>query len=645
MKNQNKTRQQLIAENEELRRRLSELEQVEKELATSKAVLQAAIDSLPFDFGALGLDGRYMLQNAASKVNWGDSIGKRPEEVCKNEHDVAIWQENHRRAMAGEKLEGDVELTIRGEKRFCHHVTVPIWDDGCIRGVLGVNMDMTEARRAQEALQKARDELERRVKDRTAELSAANEQLRIFRMFAEASSQGVAMADLDGFITYMNPALCRMAGVANPQDAVGKHLTAFCPEGQVLEREMEMRCALIQSGRWEGELFASTDGNATHVLQSSFLIKDEDGNPSRLAAVVTDITEQKRSEEALRASEERFRSYFEQGLIGMAVSSSDKRWIEVNDRLCEILGYSRAELLGMKWTDLTHGDDLESSVEPQEQLLAGEIEHYTMDKRFLRKDGRVVHAAMFVRCFRRTDGTVDHILALIEDTTERRKAQHALEWERQSLWRMLQASDHERQIISYEIHDGLAQYLAAARMQFQAYEAFRQDAPDKARKAYETAIELVCQAHSEARRLISDVRPPVIDENGLETALSHLVHEHRQRGRLKIEFHSNVQFGRLPVILENSLYRIGQESLTNACKHSQSKKVKVTLAQEGQDVRLEVQDWGTGFDPQSVEKGHFGLEGIRQRVRLLGGRLTIDSTLGAGTRIQAVVPILEKQSH
>ena len=223
------------------------------------------------------------------------------------------------------------------------------------------------------------------------------------------------------------------------------------------------------------------------------------------------------------------------------------------------------------------------------------------------------------------------------------QAQEALERERQSLWRMLQASDHERQIISYEIHDGLAQYLAAAGMQFQAHDALRENSPDEAKKAYETAVELVRQSHSESRRLISEVRPPVIDEIGLETAISHLVHEQRRHGGPKIECHSNVQFGRLPPILENALYRIVQEALTNACKHSKSKKVTVTMTQEGQDVRLEVRDWGIGFDPESVEKGHFGLEGIRQRVRLLGGRLTIESTPGSGTLVQVVVPILEKQ--
>jgi two-component system sensor histidine kinase DegS len=236
-------------------------------------------------------------------------------------------------------------------------------------------------------------------------------------------------------------------------------------------------------------------------------------------------------------------------------------------------------------------------------------------------------------------------MAVIRDITARKRAQEALERERQTLWRMLQASDYERQTISYDIHDGLAQYLAAAGMQLQVFDGLRESNPEAAKKAYDAATQLVSQSHAEARRLVSEVRPPIIDEIGLETAISHLVHEQRRHGGPNIEFDSDVQFDRLTSILENALYRIVQEALANACKHSKSKKVTVTMTQEGQDVRLEVRDWGIGFDPETVEKGHFGLEGIRQRVRLLGGRLKIESTPGSGTLVQVVVPVVERQNE
>jgi signal transduction histidine kinase len=261
----------------------------------------------------------------------------------------------------------------------------------------------------------------------------------------------------------------------------------------------------------------------------------------------------------------------------------------------------------------------------------------------LRKDGNILYADIVGS--RLTHAGRRCVVSFFRDITERKRVEEALERERQTLWHMLQASDYERQTISYDIHDGLAQYLAAAGMQLQVFDGLRESNPEAARKAYDAATQLVSQSHAEARRLVSEVRPPIIDEIGLETAISHLVHEHRRHGGPNIDCYSDVQFGRLPAILENALYRIVQEALANACKHSKSKKVTVTMTQEGQDVRLEVRDWGIGFDPGSVEKGHFGLEGIRQRARLLGGRLTIESTPGSGTLVQVVVPVVERQGE
>ena len=780
MKDQDKTKEQLIEELVELRGRVAamkgvdlERKRAEEELAKSKAILTAAIECLPFDFFALTPDRRCILQNAVSRQYFGNVLGKTTEEVCPDDRILARWLEKNQRAFAGERVEGDVELAIGGEPRCLHNIITPIRDRGEIVGILGINIDITQRKRAEEALRKANDKLEERVVERTTELAKATESLDIFRKFVETSGQGFSMADLDGHLTYVNPALCRMLGEEMAENCIGQHLSVYYSEDTNRRGKQEIEPILMREGEWKGELpMLSRQGKSIPTWQNSFLIRDDNGSPLRFAVVITDITERKQAEEALRASEERFRvifeeapvgmvigvgdgvivkanralcrlsgytqkelmgrhvrdfvypgdrelsaplvekllageiatftlekrylrkdgqaflaqattatirgpdgkvafalgiveditdrkraeealrqserrfrNYFEQGLIGMAVTSVDKRWLEVNDRLCEILGYSREELCQKSWPELTFPDDVEPNLQLFEPLLAGRIEHFTLNKRYLTKDGSIVHTTIHTRAFRKEDGTIDHIITLVEDITDRKHAEAALDRERQSLWRMLKASDHARQTISYEIHDGLAQYLAAAIMQFQVFDGLRESNPQEAKKAYDAAAQLVRQAHAESRRLISEVRPPIIDEIGLEMAMSHLVHEQRRHGGPQIKFDSDVQFGRLPPILENALYRIVQEALTNACKHSKSKRATVTMTQEGQDVRLEVRDWGIGFDPESIERGHFGLEGIRQRVRLLGGRLTIESALGAGTLLQVVVPILEKQNQ
>ena len=116
----------------------------------------------------------------------------------------------------------------------------------------------------------------------------------------------------------------------------------------------------------------------------------------------------------------------------------------------------------------------------------------------------------------------------------------------------------------------------------------------------------------------------------------------RQTG-LQITFQSEVAFGRLVPILENAVYRIVQEALTNACKHSRSPQIQVELRQLGDVLRVGVQDWGLGFDPAGVGEDRFGLTGIRERTRLLGGTVRIETAAGQGTRLTVELPLLPRE--
>ncbi len=218
----------------------------------------------------------------------------------------------------------------------------------------------------------------------------------------------------------------------------------------------------------------------------------------------------------------------------------------------------------------------------------------------------------------------------------------ALRKELRMLKQLLDASDHERQIIAFEIHDGLAQQLAGAIMQLQTFARLKETDPQGAAEAFDAGMTMLRQGHLEARRLIGGVRPPVLDESGVVPAIAHLVHEvSRQKGP-QIEYHTKVEFDRLPAILENAIYRVSQEALTNACKHSKSPKIRVGLRQHADQLRLEIRDWGIGFDPAKVKDGCYGLEGIRQRVRLLGGKCSVRSAPGEGTRITVELPLAHR---
>ena len=139
-----------------------------------------------------------------------------------------------------------------------------------------------------------------------------------------------------------------------------------------------------------------------------------------------DSTRLRDAETALRKSEERFRSYYELGLIGMTIASPAKGMLEVNDKLCEMLGYDRSELLRLTWAEITHPDDLAADIALYNQVLAGEIDGYSLDKRYIRKDGAVIDAIISVKCIRTADGSADYIVALVQDITKRKQAEEEL---------------------------------------------------------------------------------------------------------------------------------------------------------------------------------------------------------------------------
>lgn len=169
------------------------------------------------------------------------------------------------------------------------------------------------------------------------------------------------------------------------------------------------------------------DGRWAWVDDRTSLQRDAEGQVLSFSGVLLDITPQKEAEQAQREQAEVLRLFFDLPFLGMAVSSpTEKRWLQVNDRLCEILGYSRDELLRLSWAELTPPDDLERDVELFDELLAGQRDGYQLAKRFVRKDGRIVHTEIDVKALREPDGRVRQLFATVQDVTERKTAEAEL---------------------------------------------------------------------------------------------------------------------------------------------------------------------------------------------------------------------------
>jgi signal transduction histidine kinase len=234
--------------------------------------------------------------------------------------------------------------------------------------------------------------------------------------------------------------------------------------------------------------------------------------------------------------------------------------------------------------------------------------------------------------------TVSVLMCLLA-TAVIRKMARSLQKEQQSLRRLLDLYERQRQIVAFEIHDGLSQHLAAALMTLEATAR----APEGGSSPTQLAggLQLLRDALAESRRLINGLHSTVLEDFGVVAAIDALVEDSRRRTGVTIDWDSDVRFDRLAAPLETAIYRVVQEGLTNALRHSGSQRVRIGLRQNDSQLSIEVEDFGKGFDPPTVGQGHFGLLGIRERARLLGGQARIETELDRGTRIVVELPVVQ----
>ena len=206
------------------------------------------------------------------------------------------------------------------------------------------------------------------------------------------------------------------------------------------------------------------------------------------------------------------------------------------------------------------------------------------------------------------------------------------------LRQMLRFHERDRQLIAYELHDGLVQDVTASQMLLDGLMR-RDDLPlGEIREQLQEASRLTHKAVEEARRLVGGLRPPILEDMGVVSAIAYLI-DNLPRSDLSIDFRAEVQSDRLDPLLEAAIYRIVQQAVNNIQRHSRASQAKVRLTQQGDWINVDIQDWGVGFDPSGVSEDRFGLQGIRERARLMRGRAVIDSAPGKGTHISVDLPV------
>jgi two-component system, NarL family, sensor histidine kinase UhpB len=375
-----------------------------------------------------------------------------------------------------------------------------------------------------------------------------------------------------------------------------------------------------------------------------------------LAGVTTEISAHKQAEDAARESEDRFRITFEQAAVGMAHVGLDGRCLRINQKFCDILGYTREEMMGRQFRGITHPDDLVDSLRGAEELRGGTVDRYITEKRYLRADGQTVWVNLTSSLARSRDGRPQYFITVVEDITTRKQMEQALIQSHAQLEaqveertaalrslsaRLLQLQDEERRRIARELHDSIGQYLTALTINLDLLG--RPDVEHKDSLVTDSR-EIVERCLTETRTLSHLLHPPLLDETGFFSAAQWYVQGFAERSGIRVEIDVPSQ-ERLPSTVEIMLFRVLQEALTNIHRHSGSNVAEVRMEVDAEKVLLEIRDHGRGMSPEILRGFHarkakvgVGLAGMRERVAEVGGKLEVKSD-GGGTTVRVKVPV------
>lgn len=494
------------------------------------------------------------------------------------------------------------------------------------------------------------------VSVREIELEMQNDELRaveaalkhtgeLYRRLYDQAPVGYVSIDACGIIIQANATASALLDIST-RLLPGQPFTRFIvPDDQDVFHFLRQR--LLDARGSCSAVLRMKKGEATtfSALVEAKLSREHFG-PGVALLVLNDITERILAAAQLHASEARFRGVFENATLGMIIADSQGRWVNVNRALCEMLGYAEQELLAIGPLTLTHADDVAASLQFGQRLCDGEIGSYRIEKRYLHKDGRAIWSVLSATTVCDATGLTRQYVGLVEDISVRKLALETLEISHEKLRHFIshqeRVKEGERMRIAREMHDELGSVLTGVKAHLSVALIQDQRNGGKLQGRLDDACSLLDIATAAVRRVITELRPSVLDQLGVWAALEWHVQEVCARAGLDFDVHLHPETVQLDIDFERStaLFRILQEALTNVVRHAGATRVSLRVSHAYSSISMEVEDNGKGMhDAQLLSFNSWGLAGMRERARYFGGDIRFVA-IERGTLLVVQLPLM-----
>jgi len=525
-----------------------------------------------------------------------------------------------------------VRVTKTGKRIDVSLTISPIKDSsGKTVGFAGISRDITERKRAEETLRISEERL---------------------RLAYQAAHIGTFEWNIRTGVTTCTPELEGIYGLppggfAGTQAAFMNLVHSDDREGVLKLVDESLKAGQTTRGEWR---VVWPDGSVHWIAGRWQVFMNESGEPSRMIGVNGEITERKRAEEALlemnrtletqgsflRSREELLRIFVKNVPAAVAMLDRDMRYVQVSDRWCTDYLPGRAQILGRSHYEI-FPDMPERWKVVHRRALEGETVRAEED-RWDGQDG--THWARWeVRPWRTPEGAVGGILILAEDITRRKQMEETLS---DMSRKLIESQEQERARIGRELHDDINQRLAMLSVELEQL----QGNPSKVLHRVHAIRKEIGEISSDVQALSHDLHSAKLEYLGVVAGIKSWCREFAERQEIEIDFRNEVSRA-LPFEIGLSLFRVIQEALHNAQKHSGVKRVEVQLAEHSNEVHLTVSDSGKGFDVETAKQSRgLGLTSMRERARLVNGTISIQSKPMGGTTIRVRVPLaLERDSQ